>query len=341
MAKYKVGIYGVGDVATEYIKAFNKNPLSEVVAASDFDKSRVSAKAKQLDIKLEVMDDYEQLVARKDIDIIVLSSPHHKHAKEAIMAANAGKHLLSEKPLGMSFEEVVKVCDTVKKAGIKFQNSFLLNWYPFFLNVKKLLEDGLLGKLFYIEADYMHNLDHWESAFKWGVNKRSGGPSAPLIGGIHAIDGVRVLAGEAEEVFAYQIWGHSKDYEYAPTYTALIKFKDGILAKTACSYEIAGPYHTNFCVYGSKATIRNDKFFLKEIFPGQTDWQKFETIMPDSRLVAHHPFQPLIDDFLKAIEDDKYKNIGNIDETFKTHELCYAIERSMETGAIVKLPLEV
>jgi hypothetical protein len=63
--------------------------------------------------------------------------------------------------------------------------------------------------------------------------------------------------------------------------------------------------------------------------------------MPDSRLVSHHPFQPLVDDFIKSIENKAYSNIGNIDETYKTHELCYAIEKSMETGEIVKLPLKV
>ena len=339
MKKYKVGIYGVGDVAIEYIKAFNNNPLSEVIVAIDKDRAKTELKISGLGLSCEVDTDYDEMVKRKDIDIVVLSGPHFLHANEAIKAAGAGKHILSEKPLGMDFKEVARVYGAIKNAGVHFQNSFIGEWYPYILNVKKLIADGLMGKVFYLEADYMHNLDHWTTAWAWGVNKRSGGPSAPLIGGIHAIDIIRVLGGQPIEVFAYQTWGHRKEYEYAPTYAAIVKFKNGVIGKTASSYEIAAPYHTNFCFYGSKGTIRNEKFFLKETFPGQTDWQKFETVLVDSRLVSHHPFQPAIDDFIKAISDKKHKNIGNIEETYKTHELCYAIEKSMESGKIVKLPL--
>ena len=338
MAKYKIGIYGVGDVATEYIKAFNKNPQSEVVAVAGRDKGNILARSKQLGVAFDIMDDYEHLLARKDIDVIVISTPHFMHANEAIKAAKAGKHILCEKPLGMSFEEVVNARDAVRKAGVKFQNSFVLNWFPFFLNVRKLIKDGLMGKLFYIEVDYFNNQKHW-GAWKWGVNKKSGGPSAPLAAGIHAIECLRLLAGEAEEVSAYQTWGYSKDYEYAPTYVAVIKFKDGVLGKTAGSFEQPGPYHTSFCIYGSKGIIRNDKFYMKETFPGQTDWQKFETYMPNIRHHHLHPFQALIDDFIKALDDDKYINIGNIEETFKTNELCFAVTKAMETGEKVKLPM--
>jgi predicted dehydrogenase len=339
MKKYKVGIYGVGDVATEYIKAFNKNPLSEVVLAVGRNKKKTEEKINRMGLSLEVITDFDRMVKRNDIDIVVLSGPHFLHAKEAIKAAKAGKHILVEKPIGMSFKETRAVYEAIKKAGVQFQNSFVGEWYPYILNIKKLISDGLMGKIFYIEADYMHNLDHWTTAWLWGVNKRSGGPSAPLIGGIHTIDILRILGGKPLEVFAYQTWGYIREYEYAPTYVAILKFENGVIGKTGCSYEIAAPYHTNFCIYGSKGTIRNEKFFLKETFPGQTDWQKFETVLVDSRLVSHHPFQPAIDDFIKAIENKKYENIGNIDETYRTHELCFAVERSMETGKIVKLPL--
>jgi predicted dehydrogenase len=340
MKKYKVGIYGVGDVATEYIKAFNNNPLSEVVLAVGRDGGKTENKINEMGLSFEVITEYDCMIKRKDIDIVVLSGPHFMHAKEAIKAAEEGKHILAEKPIGMDFNEVKEVYRAIKKSGIQFQNSFVGEWYPYVLNVKKLISDGLMGKLFYLEADYMHNLNHWTTAWAWGVHKKSGGPSAPLIGGIHTIDLIRILGGRPLEVFAYQTWGYMKEYEYAPTYVAIIKFADDIIGKTGCSYEVAAPYHTNICIYGSKGTIRNEKFFLKETFPGQTDWQKFETVLIDSRLVSHHPFQPAIDDFIKAIEKGKTTNIGNIDETYKTHELCFAIERSMESGKIVKLPLE-
>jgi len=132
MKKYKVGVYGVGDVATEYIKAFNNNPLAEVVFAVDKDKTKTEKKLNGMGITCDTGTDYDTMVKRKDIDIIVLSGPHFLHAKEAIKAANEGKHVLSEKPLGMDFKEVVKVYNTIKTAGVQFQNSFVGQWYLIF-----------------------------------------------------------------------------------------------------------------------------------------------------------------------------------------------------------------
>ena len=153
MKKYKVGIYGVGDVAIEYIKAFNNNPLSEVIVAIDKDRAKTELKISGLGLSCEVDTDYDEMLKRKDIDIVVLSGPHFLHAKEAIKAAGAGKHILSEKPLGMDFKEVARVYGAIKNSGVHFQNSFVGEWYPYILNVKKLIADGLMGKVFYLEAD--------------------------------------------------------------------------------------------------------------------------------------------------------------------------------------------
>lgn len=173
----------------------------------------------------------------------------------------------------------------------------------------------------------MHNLSHWTQAWdQWQLNRKEGGPSAPLVCGIHAIDILRRFGGEPVEVCAYQTWGNIKDYEYAPTYTAIVKFKDGVIGRTACSYEIESPYHTNFVFHSTKGSVRNEKFYLKNIFPGQTGWQKFKTIFVDSRLVTHHPFQDLVDDFIDALENNG-DTVCNIEETVKTHELCYVIEK--------------
>jgi len=339
MSKYRAGLFGLGYVAGEYIKALNNNPLSEVVAVVGRDGEETKQRISQMGIPCDVHGKFTELVEREDIDVIAITSPHFLHASQAIAAAQAGKHLIVEKPIGMTFAEVTQVAEAVKQAGVKFQTGLVLRWYPFALNVRQMIDDGLLGEIFYLEVDYFHELGPWWNGFTWGVNKKSGGPSAPLVGGIHAIDALRWFAGdEAEEVSAYQTWGHRKDFEYAPSYIANVKFRNGAIGKTSCSYEIESPYMMNFILYGTKGSIVNDMFYLKKSFPGQTGWQRFETIMPDSGAVSHHPFQGLVDDFLEALENDRETEL-NIETTLKTHELCFAIERSMESGKPVPLPL--
>ena len=339
MTKYRAGLFGIGNVAGEYAKALNNNPLSEVVAVAGRDKERTKQRVAQMGLKCDVLGHFSDLLEREDITVIGITSPHSLHASEAIAAAHAGKHVIVEKPIGMTYGEVKKVAEAVKQAGVKFQTGFVLHWYPYSLNVRQMIDDGLLGEIFYLEVDYFHELGPGWNGFGWGAHKKSGGPSAPLVGGIHAIDALRWFAGdEAVEVFAHQTWGHRRDFEYAPSYIANVRFRNGTIGKTSCSYEIQSPYLMNFVLYGTRGSIVNDKFYLKKNFPGQTGWQRFETIMPDSGAVSHHPFQSLVDDFIDALESDRETEL-NIDTTLKTHELCFAIEKSMESGAVVTLPL--
>jgi len=313
MAKYGVGIFGIGDVAKEYIKAVNNNPLSEVVAVVSRDQQKTEKKIRDMGLSCEVLKAYDELVERKDIHILVLTSPHFLHANEAIQAARLGN-------------------------GVKFQNGLALRWNPFVANVRNLIKKGIFGKLFYIEVDYFHSLGPWWNGFTWGGQKKSGGPSASLVAGIHAADLLRYLCGEIAEVSAYGTRGHRDDFEYWPSYIATVRFKDGSIGKTSCSFEIESPYLMNFILHGSGGSVVNDRFYFKGAFPGQTGWQQFNTIMPDSPSVTHHPFQNLIDDFMNCI-DTGGETVLNIEETFKTHELCVAIDRAIDTGETIRLPL--
>jgi len=336
--KYNVGIFGVGNAGIQYANAARSNPLTELVAAVGRDKSKTQERLENNGMgDVEVLNDYDQLIGLDGLDIIINSGPHQMHAQETIKAAKAGIHVLFEKPAGMTFQEVQEVHQVVTSSGVKTQQGTPLLFNPYMRNLRKLVDDGHLGKLFFLQADHVHTLDWWPG-LSWGGDKRRGGPSAPLVTGIHAITALHQLGGEVDEVCAYQTWGHLTNYEYAPTFTAILKFSNGAIGNMSSTYEATSPYIRDFAIHGSKGSIRNDTFFLKELFPGQTDWQRFETDMPDSGAVSSHSFSELWDDFVDAIDSDRPSSV-DIDVTLKTHEICYAITESMETGKIVKLPL--
>ena len=140
----------------------------------------------------------------------------------------------------MTWGEILKVREAVDKAGAKYQSGLSLRWNPFVRNLRSMLDSEMFGKLFYIEVDYFHKLADFWNGFTWGGQNKSGGPSASLVAGLHAVDLLRYLCGEAAEVSSYQTWGHREDFG--------------------------------------------------DTFPGQTGWQRFETVMPDSGAVSHHPY---------------------------------------------------
>ncbi len=340
MKKYRAGVVGIGDVAKEYIKSINANPLAEVSTVVGRDKEKTEKRVKEWGLTCNVLSSLDEMLAMDEIDIIVITSPHHLHNKAAIAAAEAGKHIICEKPIGMNFKELCTLRDKVYESSVVFQSGLVLRWNPYIQNLKSLVEKAQLGSLFYMEADYCHELGPWWNGFSWGGQNKSGGPSASLVAGIHAVDLIRHICGEVEEVHAYGTWGHRDDFGYPPTYAAVLKFANGAVGKTSCSFAIESPYDMNFILHGSKGSVRNEKFFIKDLFPGQTGWQNFETVMPDSGAVSHHPFKYLVDDFLEAL-DKGAQPMLNIDEMFKTHELCMAIDLSIETGTPVKLPMKL
>lgn len=201
-----------------------------------------------------------------------------------------------------------------------------------------MLKAGAYGEPYYIETDYYHEIGPWWSGYNWGSNTKKGGPSATLVAGCHAVDLLSWWGGEVEEVFAYGTFGHRKDYEYEPTYAAVVKFRNGKIGKTGNSFENECPYFINVIIHGSGGSVLNEKFYTKKLFPYQSNWQIFNTIMPESGDVKHHPFREMVDDFVDALMNNR-EPLAGIDASVRTHELCLAIDLSIETGKPVKLPL--
>ncbi|MDQ1255773.1 MAG: hypothetical protein QG656_367, partial [Candidatus Hydrogenedentes bacterium] len=105
MKKMGVGIIGAGWVAGEHIRAFNTHPDTEVVALCSRDGEKAKAKAVAGGISCAILTDYEKLVARDDVDIVVVATPPHVHRAQAVAAAQAGKHLLLEKAMATNLDD--------------------------------------------------------------------------------------------------------------------------------------------------------------------------------------------------------------------------------------------
>jgi len=146
MKKYGVGVFGIGWVAGEHIKAYMQNPHMEVKALASRRKESARAKKDELGLDCEILDDYESMLKRDDIDIIDLCTPNVLHAQETIDAAAAGKHVVIEKPIAMNIEELRAVRDAIVKAGVKSQVGFISRWNPHVGSNRPLVERVELGR---------------------------------------------------------------------------------------------------------------------------------------------------------------------------------------------------
>jgi predicted dehydrogenase len=338
--KLGVAIVGTGWVSTEHIKVYENNPHTRVVAIYSRERARAEAKRRQLGVMhARCYDRYKDMLRQDDVDIVVICTPHDQHVAQAVAAAEAGKHLVIEKPIAITLPSLRALQKAVAKNKVKTVVSFVLRWNPMFDWIKSVLAQKLLGNLFYVETDYIHGVGPEAPTYAW-LHKRKPTGTAILAGGCHAVDAVRwFMQKEAVEVMAYTCTSKTNPlkYEYPPNSVTIIKFADGSMGKVTTSLEARGPYTFPIAILGDQGTIRDNRISTKK-WKGQTGWATVPTIKPDSGDVSHHPFQGEADHFVECIINNKESHC-NVADAVKTHEICLATELSARKRCAIKLPL--
>lgn len=340
MKELGVGIIGSGWVAGSHIQAFEANPHTEVRAIVSRDKARAAARAAELKLAhCRPFDRLAEMLASPDIHIVSIATPHHLHVEQGVAAAQAGKHLMLEKPVALDLAGLRKLQAAVRAAKVKTVVCFVLRWNPLFETIKAMLKDDVVGSLLYAEVDYFHGLGPQYAQYEWNVKKEIGGSSL-LTGGCHAVDGLRWFMGKrAVEVSALSNFSphNPLKYEYEPNSVTLVRFEDGTVGKTASSVECVMPYFFNILLLGEKGSVRNNQVFSKR-WVGQTGWATIPTILPDSGDVSHHPFKDQVSHFVDCILNDRESH-ANLEDAALTHEICFASEISAREKRPVALPL--
>ncbi len=330
-----VAIHGAGWVSGEHIKSYLKAG-ARVVAISSRKRESAEARAAEAGLTdVKIYTDYQQLLRDPDVQAISLCTPPNLHAQETIAAAEAGKHLLIEKAVANDIQSLRAMDAAVKKAGVKTVVSFVLHWNPEFQWIKRMMEENAIGKVYYAEVDYWHNIGPQYGQYAWNIKKEIAGSSF-LSAGCHAVDAIRYFVrDEIVEVAAYSN-KLNREYEYDTNVVAAIKFAGGAIGKLSSILDATCPYAFNIDLLGDKGTIRDNRIYAKEFFAGQTNWIEVPTIRPDSGDVTHHPFDGEISHFLDCIHNNIESQV-NLADAVKTHEVCLAIGKSAETGKPVKI----
>ncbi len=341
MKKYNIGVIGYGWVATAHIPAINATGLGQVTAVYSSRPQDAAALSAQYGSPIQTFTDLDAMLRRPDIHAVSICSYPSQHAAQAIAAAKAGKHIILEKPLTLSWEEANAMADAVQKAGVKTCVCFECRFSSQLQTTQSVVESGLLGTIHYGEVDYYHGIGPWYGQFRWNTKKENGGSSL-LSAGCHAMDALLMCMGpEVEAVTSYAT--HSKNpvfsqYEYPTTSVTILKFSGGRLGKVASVIDCFQPYYFHTHLVGSEGSLLDNKFHSNRLGGlNKQSWSSLSMKMLDSGDVSDHPYQTQFDLFFQALEGGRDMAQTSLAESLRSHRVVLAADRSAELGREVKL----
>jgi predicted dehydrogenase len=175
---------------------------------------------------IQLFNSYEELLKSREIEAIVLATPHSMHAGQIIAAAEARKHVFTEKPLGLDKESSERAAAACAEHGVTLAVGYNWRFQPALQEIRRMLEDGRLGKLLHIEGNfcgpsaYRFGAEHWR-------HDRAEVPAGGMTGrGVHVVDAMLYLAGKIDSVQA-QSDRLVQDFGMDDTTSMLFRFKGG------------------------------------------------------------------------------------------------------------------
>jgi predicted dehydrogenase len=334
MSEIKIGIVGLG-LGKSHAKAVIQSGKCDLEAICDTDVERLNKIGDDLGVAKRYTDFYEML---KDdsINAYVIATPDNFHRDMVCAALKAGKDVLCEKPLALHLDECKDMIETSKETGKILMVGQVCRVAPGFVTAKKIIDDGLLGELYFIESEYAHDysaLTGWRTD---PVIKRH-----PVTGGgCHAVDLIRWFAGEDPvEAFSYSNKKVLTDWPCDDTTIALMKFEENLMAKVYVSTGCKRDYTMRTVIYGTKGTVIADNTsphisLYLESFEGVDKLyghpMKHIAHQIPVKINSHNVLSE-IEEFCQCIVDSSALRI-TAEEGAKTVAVCETIIKSSETG---------
>jgi predicted dehydrogenase len=201
---------------------------------------------------LRMLPSYEAALADPEIDAVVLATPHQQHTDQIIAAARAGKHVFSEKPLGVDAASAQRAAEACAGAGVTLGVGYNWRFQPALQAIRGMIEDGSLGRLLHLEGNfcgpsaYRFPKGHWR-------HDRAEAPAGGMTGrGVHVVDAMLYLAGPVRQVTAHST-RLVQDFGMDDTTAMLFRFASGATGTLATV--IATPETWRLQVFGSKAWV--------------------------------------------------------------------------------------
>lgn len=247
----KVGVIGVGGVSRFHFEGYAAAG-AEVVAAADVHTSALKEAQQRWSVP-RGYHDYQSLLNDPEIQAVSVCLPNAMHHPVTIAAAQAGKHVLCEKPISLSLTQAQEMIDACHQAGVILQTGHHLRTNPYAAQAHELIQSGALGRLTYLRLRQAHD---WGGALtvrpSFGSLEHAGGGTL-LDNGSHMMDLSRYFAGNVREVFA-RTATLGFDVEVEDTSVVSLQFESGALGVVENAWTATG-WEEGFWIYGTRGAL--------------------------------------------------------------------------------------
>jgi xylose dehydrogenase (NAD/NADP) len=261
-APLRWGLLSTARINSALIPPLRASKRNRLVAVASRNQERADEYARQWNIP-RAFSSYEAMLADPDIDVVYNSLPNHLHAEWTVKVAQAGKHVLCEKPLALSLKDVDAMATAAEKYGVVVSEAFMYRHHPQTLKVQELVESNALGELQLIHGSFTFILTRPDD---YRHNFEMGGGSLWDVGS-YPVSFARMIVGrEPLEVFGWQITGPGgADL----TFVGQMRFPGDVYFQFDSGFQ--SPFHAFVEVVGAEATLnvpvpfkpgRDEKIYL-------------------------------------------------------------------------------
>lgn len=308
MTDLRWGLIGCGDIAQKRAApALRDSPNSTLVAVNRKRTELAQAFADEFGAST-VHADWRDLVADPEIDAVYIATPLEPHAEQAIAAAEAGKHVLCEKPMAMDVESCDRMIAAAKANGVQLGVAYYRRFYPVLIRMAELIASGELGIPLQASVQSFERFDTTPGEpTPWRILAAEAGGGPMMDFGSHRLELLVTLLGTVESVSGWSDKILFPEREVEDSAGATLKFKSGARASLLISHAAMEPRDV-VDVYLSEGSLHVGELNTGELRIVRRDGTTIESLPPHANL-----HQPLVEDFVNAIRESRTPGVTGED----------------------------
>ena len=345
MDKIKWGVIGCGGIADRRTIPGMMMAQNAVLTAV-MDRNELLAKAVGEKYHVtEVCASVEELLT-KDIDAVYIATPVFCHKEQALAAMRAGKHVLLEKPVGLTVEEAKEIRDVAAAEHVKLGVALMMRFHTYHQAIKELLAEGKLGDIVSIRAQFSCWYPKIEGS--WRQTKKLGGGGALIDLGVHCIDLVRYIT--AMEVCGITALCDTQtfDYEVDDSASLILKMENGAHAYVDVNFNIPDDAaQSRLEIYGTRGSVIADGTLAQEengtVKVSLAEEQGYDAMQNRGEVKSYfmeaatgNMYTKEIESFSDAIQKDTVPAV-NIEDGIRVQQITEAAYQSSDTGKFITL----